>query len=71
MRIASLIAYLSACMRMPVRLIREYLYTVHSLSISTGEIVGLLHRVAEARPIEAPVHSIKERVRTSRQGGTC
>ena len=28
--------------------------------------MGLLHRVAEARPIEAAVHSIKERVRGSR-----
>jgi transposase len=65
-RIASLIAYLSSCMRMPVRLIREYLYTVHSLTISAGEIVGLLHQVAEAAPIKRAVGAIKERVRRSR-----
>lgn len=65
-RIASLIAYLSTCMRMPVRLIKEYLYTIHSLTLSTGEIVGLLHRVAEAQPLKAAAHSIKERVRHSR-----
>ena len=65
-RIASLIAYLSTCMRMPVRLIKEYLYTVHSLTISIGEIVGLLHRAVEAQSLKAAVHSIKERVRRSR-----
>jgi transposase len=65
-RIASLIAYLSSCMRMPVRLIREYLHTVHSLTISTGEIVGLLHRVAEAAPVKRAIGAIKERVRRSR-----
>jgi hypothetical protein len=38
-RIASLIAYLRTSLRMPVRLIREYLLTMHNLLISTGEIV--------------------------------
>src|SRR5207253_10967376 len=57
---------LSSCMRMPVRLIREYLYTVHSLTISTGQIVELLHRVAEAAPINRAVGAIKQRVRHSR-----
>ncbi len=65
-RIASLIAYLSTCMRMPVRLIREYLYTIHSLSLSAGEIVGLLHRTAESQPLKAAARAIKERVRHSR-----
>lgn len=65
-RIASLVAYLSTCMRMPVRLIKEYLYTVHSLTLSTGEIIGLLHRVAEAHPLKAAATAIKERVRGSR-----
>jgi transposase len=65
-RIASLIAYLSSCMRMPVRLIREYLYTVHSLTISAGEIVGLLHRVAEAPPLKHAARAIRERVQSSR-----
>lgn len=65
-RIASLIAYLSTCMRMPVRLIKEYLYTIHNLTLSTGEIVGLLHRVAEAAPLKEAAKAIKERVRHSR-----
>lgn len=43
-RVASLIAYLRTALRLPVHLIREYLHTVHQLLISTGEIVGLLHR---------------------------
>jgi transposase len=65
-RIASLIGYLSTCMRMPVRLIKEYLYTVHSLTISVGEIVRLLHTVAEAMPFKEAAHSIKQRIRRSR-----
>jgi hypothetical protein len=51
---------------MPVRLIKEYLYTVHSLTLSAGEIVGLLHRVAEAEPLKRAAYSTKERVRRSR-----
>ncbi len=65
-RIAALVAYLSTCMRMSVRLIREYLYTIHNLTLSTGEIVGLLHRVAESQPFKAATTAIKERVRHSR-----
>src|SRR6266516_5309558 len=41
-RIASLIAYLRTSLRLPVRLIREYLFSVHKFLISTGEIVELL-----------------------------
>lgn len=64
-RIASLIAYLRTSLRMPVRLIREYLSTMHNLVISTGEIVDLLHRVAEVDKVQRATTSIKERVRTS------
>jgi len=64
-RIASLIAYLRTSLRMPVRLIREYLHTIHNLLISTGEIVGLLHRVAEADKVMKLALSIRERVRKS------
>jgi hypothetical protein len=62
-RIASLIAHLRATLRMPVRLIREYLHTIHNLTISVGEIVELLHRLVEAEPLKGTVASIKERVR--------
>ncbi len=65
-RIASLIAYLRTCLRMPVRLIREYLHTMHRLRISTGEIVDLLHRVAETERVKQATQAIKERVRESR-----
>jgi len=50
-RIASLISYLRTSLRLPVRLIREYLRSIHNLFISSGEIVELLHRVAEAVPV--------------------
>jgi hypothetical protein len=50
---------------MPVHLIREYLHTAHHLLISTGEIVDLLHRVAEADKVQKAALSIKEVVRKS------
>jgi hypothetical protein len=64
-RVASLIAYLRTSLRMPVRLIREYLHSVHNLSISTGEIAELLHRVAEASPVQQAIQQLHERVRHS------
>lgn len=64
-RIASLIAYLRTCLRLPVRLIREYLLSMHNLSISTGEIVDLLHRVAGAEKVQGATQAVKERVRKS------
>jgi hypothetical protein len=64
--IASLIAYLRTSLRLPVRLIREYLLSVHQLLISTGEIVELLHRVAQAPPVRKAIHQLHQRVRGSR-----
>ncbi len=64
-RIASLIAYLHTALRLPVRLIREYLVTVHKLLLSTGEITDLLHRVAEAQPVQKECRHIQQRVRHS------
>lgn len=64
-RIASLIAYLRTSLRLPVRLIRDYLQTMHNLLISTGEIVDLLHRVVEAEGVRGAAEAIKERVRKS------
>jgi hypothetical protein len=64
-RIASLLAYLRTSLRLPIRLIREYLRTMHNLLISTGEIVELLHRVADSEQVREVVQAIKERVRTS------
>lgn len=64
-RIASLIAYLRTTLRMQVRLIREYLHTMHWLGISTGEIVDLLHRLAQTEKMQAAATTIKEQVRKS------
>src|SRR6266516_2965412 len=63
--IASLVAYLRTALRLPIRQITEYLYTVHGLTISNGEIVELLHRVAQTEPVKKAVHSIKARVRAN------
>lgn len=50
-RLASLIATLRTVMRLPIRQIQLYLLTMHAVSISTGEIVELLHRVkAQMQP---------------------
>ncbi|MBF6614863.1 MAG: IS66 family transposase [Chloroflexi bacterium] len=65
-RIASLIAYLRTSLRMPVRLIREYLHAMHNLLLSTGEIVELLHRTAQAEKVAEAAQAVKERVRKSR-----
>jgi len=64
-RIASLIAYLRTSLRMPVRLIREYLHSVHKLLLSIGEIVDLLHRVVQTEKLSGVAACIKERVRES------
>ena len=64
-RIASVIAYLRTTLRMPVRLIREYLHIMHNLLISTGEIGDLLHRVAEAERVKQAAQEIKEMIRHS------
>jgi transposase len=64
-RIASLIAYLHTSLRMPVRLIKEYLRTMHNLLISTGQISGLLHKVAEAPAVQSSAQQLQQRVRHS------
>ena len=64
-RIASVIAYLRTTLRMPIRLIREYLHIMHNLLISTGEIGDLLHRVAETERVKQAAQQIKEMIRHS------
>ena len=44
-RISSLIAYLRTTLRLPFRRIQHYLQTIHTLSLSAGELVELLHQV--------------------------
>jgi transposase len=65
-RIASLIAHLRTSLRMPVLLIKEYLHTIHNLTISVGEIVELLHRMVETPPLKGAAAALKERVRQSK-----
>lgn len=45
--IASLVAHLRTALRLPIRSIQRYLVDLHGLRVSVGEIVGVLHRVAQ------------------------
>lgn len=51
-RLASLILYLHSALRLPIRAIQTYLWTLHQCRLSTGGIVELLHRL---RITTAPV----------------
>lgn len=62
-RVASLIAFLSLVLRVPVRRIQAYLRTLHQLRISTGEIVELLHQVR--RTLQGEVDALKQQARAS------
>jgi transposase len=62
-KLTSVIAYLRTVMRLPVRQIQAYLATLHGLKISSGEIVGLLHR-ARAH-LEPLVAALKQEIRAS------
>jgi len=46
-RIASLVAYLRTTLRLAVRLVQQYLATLHGLPLSIGEIVELTHDVRQ------------------------
>lgn len=62
-RIASLIAFLSQTLRMPIRRIQVYLHTFHNLTLSTGEIVALLHQVR--RTLQGTVQALQQQARAS------
>jgi Transposase IS66 family len=62
-KIASLIAYLRTVMRLPVRQIQAYLASLHGLSISSGEIVGLAQRVTAH--LEPQLTDLKQQIRAS------
>lgn len=47
LRLMSLIVFLKEACRQPVATIQQYVRVVHSLSLSRGELVGLLHRTAD------------------------
>jgi len=61
--LASVIAYLRMVLRMPIRLIRQYLQSLHGLKVSVGEITELLHRISKQS--EATVQALREQARAS------
>jgi transposase len=62
-RIASLIAFLSQTLRLPVRRIQAYLQSLHQLRLSSGEIVELRHQVRRAHQQE--IETLKQQARAS------
>lgn len=62
-RIAGVIAYLRNTLRMTVVAIQTYLQGLHGLRLSTGEIVELLHDVADATT--AAVGALRDQMRMS------
>src|SRR5260370_9430252 len=62
-RLASLIATLRTVMRLPIRQVQAYLLTLHGVTISSGEIVELLHRIkAQMQP---QLDALKREIRAS------
>src|SRR5215216_4346016 len=57
-RIASLIAYLRTCLRLPIRRIQAYLRMLHQLLLSAGEIVELLHQLR--RTLQDDITKLKQ-----------
>ena len=62
-RLASMMAYLRAVLRLPIRQIQQLLLTLHGFAVSAGEIVELLHRIkAHAQP---RLEDLKAQIRAS------
>src|SRR5216684_5522822 len=62
-RLASLIATLRTVMRLPIRQIQTYLLTLHGVTISSGEIVELLHRLKDH--MQPHLDALKREIRAS------
>jgi transposase len=62
-RIAALVVYLRTKLRLPIRQIQEYLRTVHTLELSSGEIVELTHTVR--RELQPEMDTLLEEVQAS------
>ncbi len=62
-RLASLLAYLRTTLRLTVRAVQSYLSAVHGLSLSTGEITEVLHRVRQQ--VEPVLGDLKRQVQAS------
>lgn len=61
--VAALVAHLRTALRLPIRAIQRYLADRHGLQVSVGEVVELLHRVAQ-QGSQATAHLL-EQVRAS------
>jgi transposase len=61
--IASLVAFLALVLRLPMRRIQAYLRLVHQLTISSGEVVELLHAVRHA--LQSHVDTLRTQARAS------
>jgi len=62
-RIASLVSYLRTSLRMTVEQIQNYFATVHTLVLSSGEIIELCHQVRER--VDKAIEGLKEQIRQS------
>ncbi|MEP7188411.1 MAG: IS66 family transposase [Roseiflexaceae bacterium] len=62
-RIASLIGYLRTSLRLPIRRIQAYLEGLHQLSLSTGELVELLHQLRHH--LQGDIDALKKQARAS------
>ncbi len=62
-RLASLIATVRTVMRLPIRQIQAYLLTLHGVTISSGELVELLHRLKEQ--MQPHLDALKMQIRAS------
>jgi hypothetical protein len=63
LRLMAVIALLREQVRAPLRLIQRYLETVHGLHLSQGELVSILHRVADRA--ETAVAAVRDAIRVS------
>lgn len=60
-RLGALIVYLQQALRAPLRVIQQYLFTIHQVRLSVGELSGLLNRMhGQVRPA---VERLKQAVR--------
>jgi transposase len=67
-RLASMIAYLRTVMRLPIRQIQAYVRNVHGVTISSGEIVELLHRIKQH--VQPTLDALKTEIRASQADET-
>jgi len=62
-RLVSVIAYLRTRLRLPYRLIQEYLQTMHRVQLSVGELVEVLEQMRQV--VEPTLNSLREQMWSS------